>query len=71
MGHTIDEKGLHKNKDKVDARLNAKHPSNVSQLRTFLGLANYYHKFIPNVSSILNPLYYLQRSNVKFVWTTD
>ena len=34
-------------------------PKNVSQLEAFLGLVNYYHKFMPNSSTILSPLYKL------------
>lgn len=36
--------------------LNAPHPQNVSQLQSYIGLVNYYHKFLPNLSTVLHPL---------------
>ncbi|XP_054272605.1 uncharacterized protein K02A2.6-like [Macrosteles quadrilineatus] len=71
LGHTIDQNGLHKNKDKVEAILKSPKPSNVSELRTFLGLTNYYQKFIPNLNTILNPLHNLLKAHTKFVWTRE
>ncbi|XP_030586939.1 uncharacterized protein K02A2.6-like [Archocentrus centrarchus] len=70
-GHKIDRHGLHKTKDKVDAVLKAPEPKNVSQLRSFLGLINYYHKFLPNLSTVLHPLHLLLQQNVKWKWTKE
>lgn len=69
LGHTIDEEGIHKNKDKVTAITNAERPTNVSELRTFLGMANYYNKFIPNLACITSPLNQLLKKGVKFHWS--
>jgi hypothetical protein len=69
LGHIIDEKGLHKDTDKTKAISNTHRPKNVSELRTFLGLANYYNKFIPNLAGILHPLYQLLKTDTKFTWT--
>lgn len=52
----IDENGLHKTSEKCNAIINAERPKNISQLRTFLGLTNYYNKFIPDLATMLNPL---------------
>lgn len=41
-GHIIDKNGLHKCKDKTDVVLKVPPPQNVTQLRSFLGLVNYY-----------------------------
>ncbi|XP_024885583.1 uncharacterized protein K02A2.6-like [Temnothorax curvispinosus] len=46
-------------------------PSNVSELRSFLGMIHYYDRFIPNLSSILQPLNRLLQKNVKFYWSTE
>ena len=52
-GHEIDHDGLHKTKAKTEAVQNAQHPQDVSSLRGFLGLVNYYHRFLPNLASVL------------------
>ncbi len=44
---------------KIEAIVNAPQPRNVQELRSFLGLLNYYGKFIPNLASILSPLNHL------------
>ncbi|KAL4009353.1 hypothetical protein ACER0C_003205 [Sarotherodon galilaeus] len=70
-GHKIDRHGLHKTKDKVEGVLKAPEPKNVSQLRSFLGLVNYYHKFLPNLSTVLHPLNSLLQQNVTWKWTKN
>lgn len=71
LGHTIDEHGLHKTADKVKAILEAKRPHNVNQLRSFLGMANYYNKFIPGLAEKLYPLNRLLQKGQPFTWTKD
>ena len=70
-GHEIDAEGLHKTQDKVNAVNNAPQPTNVSQMRSFLGLINYYHRFLPNLATILHPLNRLLEKNKPWVWTAD
>ena len=62
----IDGDGIHKVPEKVKAVLEAPQPSNVSHLRAFLGMVNYYHKFLPNLSHKLAPLHHLLQKNVKW-----
>ncbi|KAK3766195.1 hypothetical protein RRG08_017637 [Elysia crispata] len=57
LGHVIDEKGVHPTQDKVEAITSAAPPSSVTQLRSFLGLVQYYAKFLPNLASVMEPLY--------------
>ena len=52
LGHRIDSEGIHATPEKLDAIANAPPPSNVQELRSFLGMVNYYGKFIPNLSTI-------------------
>ena len=59
LGHHISAEGLRPTKEKVRAIADAPAPQNVSQLRSFLGLVNYYGKFLPQLSSTLAPLYRL------------
>ncbi|XP_062405896.1 uncharacterized protein K02A2.6-like [Sardina pilchardus] len=70
-GHKIDKDGLHKCKDKIDAVLQAPPPQNVTQLRSFLGLVNYYRKFLPNLSAVLHPMNCLLQSGTKWHWSKD
>ena len=59
LGHKISEKGLQPTEDKIRAITEASPPTNVSQLRSFLGLINYYGKFFPNLAHTLAPLFSL------------
>ncbi|XP_059048702.1 uncharacterized protein K02A2.6-like [Achroia grisella] len=47
------------------------HPSDISELRSFLGFVNFYSKFIKNISSILVPLYWLLKKGVTWEWTKE
>ena len=47
LGHVIDEKGLHPTEDKIRAIKEAPTPKNITQLRLFLGILDYYGKFLP------------------------
>ena len=66
-GHTIDKDGLHKMKTKTEAVMPAPHPENVCQLRAFLGLVNYHHKFLPNLATELQALYGLLKKGVQWL----
>ena len=68
LGHKISEKGLQPMEGKVRAIAEAPAPQNVSQLKAFLGMLNYYAKFLPNISSRLAPLYKLLQKAVKWAW---
>ncbi|XP_054259583.1 uncharacterized protein K02A2.6-like [Macrosteles quadrilineatus] len=68
LGHVIDEKGIHKCMDKVAAIAKARKPENVSELRIFLGLVNYYNRFIKDLATLLKPLHKLLQKGNKYVW---
>ncbi|XP_024893887.1 uncharacterized protein LOC112468774 [Temnothorax curvispinosus] len=70
-GYIIDKNGLHKEPDKIEAIEKMRRPEDVPQVRSFLGMVNYYGRFIKNLSTILHPLNNLLRKNTKFVWTTE
>ncbi|UYV73340.1 K02A2.6-like [Cordylochernes scorpioides] len=70
-GHVIDKMGLHKTNDKIRAVLDAPEPLNVTQLRAFLGLITYYHKFIRNAANVLSPLYALLKKGTKWHFSTE
>ncbi|KAL0882706.1 hypothetical protein ABMA27_001129 [Loxostege sticticalis] len=71
LGFVIDENGLHPDHKKVEAISNAPLPGDATQLRSFLGLLNYYGKFIPKLSIILQPLHELLKKGVNWNWSTE
>ena len=71
LGHKIDSEGLHPLPAKIEAISNASTPKNVTELKAFLGLLNYYGKFIPNSSSTLHPLYELLTHETEWSWTPE
>ena len=58
-------------KEKVRAISEAPAPLNVTQLRTFLGVVNHYSKFLPNLSTMLAPLYSLLQKQTKWIWDAE
>ena len=68
LGHLISGDGIQPTEDKKRAILEAPTPQNLQQLRSFLGLLNYYGKFLPNLASILSSLYSLQKKKARWHW---
>ena len=71
LGHKIDAEGLHPRPKKVAAVIKAPQPHNISKLRAFLGMVNYYRKFIPNLSTLLQPLNTLLQPNKPWRWSDE
>ncbi|UYV64919.1 K02A2.6-like [Cordylochernes scorpioides] len=71
FGHLIKEDGIRPLDHKVQALQKAKSPTNISELRSFLGLVNYYGKFIPNLPDLLRPLYELLHKKNCWSWTKE
>ena len=65
LGHLIDATGIHSTNNKVRAIKEAPVPSDITQLRAFVGLLNYYGKFIPQVATHMTPLYKLMEKDHK------
>ena len=68
LGHLILAEGISLSPEKVRAVREAPTPKDVSQLRSFLSLINYYGKFLPNVATLLRPLYNLLQSARRWSW---
>ena len=66
LGHRVDAEGFHPVEAKVKAIQEAPAPKNPTELKSFPGMLNFCGKFIPNLSSILEPLHSLLRKDV--VW---
>lgn len=70
LGHFISHKGVRVDPKKIAAVQKWPIPSNVSELRGFLGLAGYYRKFCPKFGEIARALHNLTKRN-KFKWSED
>ena len=69
LGHVVTPEGICPNPDKVRVVQEYPTPTNLKELRSFLGLANYYRRFVRGFLNIANPLNALTKKNVPFVWT--
>ena len=69
MGHVVSGAGISVDSRKVEAVLNWPRPSSITKIRSFLGLAGYYHRFIEDFSMIAAPMTRLTQKNVKFEWS--
>ena len=77
LGHKITAEGILPLPEKVSAVKQFPKPSSVTQLRQFLGLVNFYHRFIPNCAHLLHPLHLFlnnlpkSRSKQPLNWTEE
>ncbi|XP_048828016.1 uncharacterized protein K02A2.6-like [Brienomyrus brachyistius] len=69
LGHVIDAMGIHPMGEKTDAIQKAAVPKNVTELRSFLALLNYYGKFISNLSTLIQPMTALLHKDVVWEWS--
>jgi hypothetical protein len=69
LGHTISKDGISVDPSKVQEVMDWKPAKSVHQIRSFLGLAGYYFRFILDFSKIAKPTTKLLKKGVKFVWS--
>ena len=69
LGFNVSKEGLRPTESKVKAIKDAKAPQSLSELRSFIGIVNYYSRFQPNLAHKMAPLYSLLKQNQKWKWT--
>ena len=68
LGHVISVDGVSVDPHKIEAIVNWPRPTNVTEVRSFMGLAGYYRRFVKDFSRIATPLTQLTRKNIPFEW---
>lgn len=71
LGFIISTKGLHTDPKKVECIKHFPRPISVKHTQSFLGLCNYYRRYIENYAGIARPLYNLCKKENEFVWTSE
>lgn len=69
LGFVVSKDGLKPTEAKVKAIKEADAPKCLSELRSFIGLVNYYSRFLPNLADKMAPLYCLLKKTQKWKWT--
>ena len=71
MGYQVSDQGVHPVESKLEAIRKAPTPTNVSELRSFLGMINAYGIFVQELSSKMHPLFELLRHEIPWDWTKE
>jgi len=71
LGVVIGPRGVEMQKEKVERVLNWLAPRNIKEVQKFLGLVNYYRRFIKDFAKIATPLYILVRKKQKWKWKKE
>lgn len=71
FGHVVSEKGIEVDKSKIELISKLPTPKNIKDIRSFLGHAGFYRRFIQNFSAISRPLCNLLLKDTEFKWTPE
>ncbi|XP_041784951.1 uncharacterized protein K02A2.6-like [Anopheles merus] len=69
LGHIVDKQGIRPDPEKVKAIAALPSPTNVSELRSYLGAVNFYGRFVRNIHELRHPMDQLLKKDVKWQWT--
>lgn len=64
-GHKVTSKGILPDSDKIEAVLQMKRPTDITEVRRFCGLVQYMSRFVPNLANTLEPIRNLTRNNIE------
>ena len=68
LGHTISEEGIPVDPENIEAIMNWPTPRNVTDVISFMGLVEYYRRFIEGFSKVAHPITSLQKKRMRFEW---
>ncbi|GKV30593.1 hypothetical protein SLEP1_g39388 [Rubroshorea leprosula] len=71
LGHVVTKDGISIDPQKIEAVVDCKRPNSVAEVRSFLGLVGYYHRFVGDFSRIALPMTRLIRKDTKFEWIPE
>lgn len=71
LGHIVSERGIATSPEKIKVVKQWPIPSNLTELRSFVGFCSYYRRFVPNFAMIAKPLHDLTKKNITFRWNDD
>lgn len=71
LGHKVGGEGINTLEEKVQAVKDWPSPTSLRELKSFIGLASYYRRFVRGFSCIAAPLFRLQQKDSVFTWTSD
>ena len=71
LGYIVSENGIEADPVRIERVCEWPVPENSIEVKSFLGLAGYYRRFVPNFASVARPLHKLTEANVDFTWTSE
>ncbi|WMV30754.1 hypothetical protein MTR67_024139 [Solanum verrucosum] len=71
LGHVVLKEGVMMDPQKIETVINWVWPSSITEVRSFVGLASYYHRFVKNFASIATHLTNLTKKEIPFEWTEE